>query len=99
MTAKEFLYSRIHRVVPISYARRPARPMKLTNAYKEINIIGLLYCKLRELGVLRLEHARQQDLDAVVRAWLTECSPNTVAVRITVIQHLEAHGPTCPGTG
>jgi hypothetical protein len=91
ITAKEFLYSRIHRVVPPSYGHRPARPMKLTNAYKDVNILRLLYGKLHDLGVVRLADAGQRHLDAVVRAWHTECFANTVAVRIGIIQHVEAH--------
>ncbi|QFZ20448.1 hypothetical protein [Saccharothrix syringae] len=91
-TAKEFLYSRLRHAVPTSYGKRPARLMKLTNAYKDVNILSLLYAELRAQGVTRLAHARQRHLDAVVRAWRTRCTANTIAVRIGVIQHVEAHG-------
>lgn len=93
LTAKEFIYSRIHRVVPLSYGSRTARPMKITNTYKDFIIVRQLFTELGKQGVTCLAQARQSHLDATARVWRETCVPNTLAVRIGVIQHLEAHSP------
>lgn len=93
LTAKEFIHSRIHHAIPLSYGSQAARPMKITNAYKEFIIVCQLFTELGKQGVTRLEQARQSHLDATARVWRETCVANTLAVRITVIQHLEAHSP------
>jgi hypothetical protein len=95
LTAKQYVYSRIHRPIPTAHygAAAGARPLKLTGAALETQVFTRIVTQLREQGAPRLRDVKQEHLDALVRRWRRTCSPTTVAQQMAFVRRIAAHGP------
>ncbi|MEV6851416.1 hypothetical protein [Actinoplanes sp. NPDC051411] len=91
--AKQYLHSRLNRAVAVHGAVSVARPMKVTGAYTEFSQLRLVLRALHERGITRLDGVTQAVLDTLVRSWSAECTPDTLAGRISMFTKLAAHGP------
>lgn len=90
-TAKEYLYSRIHRGIPANYLGAASRPMKITNLYGEFGEVRTILRDLAAAGAPRLADVTSEHLQAVLAGW-RHC-PDTAAGLVGVIKHIAAHGP------
>src|SRR6266508_1082853 len=95
LTAKQYLYSRIHRPIPTAHygGAAGARPLKLTCAALETQVFTRIVTQLGEQGAPRLRDVTQEHLDALVRRWRRTCSPTTVAQQMAFVRRIAAHGP------
>src|SRR6266498_4810174 len=95
LTAKQYLYSRIHRPIPTAHygGAAAARPLKLTGAALETQVFTRIVTQLGEQGAPRLRDVTQEHLDALVRRWRRTCSPTTVAQQMAFVRRIAAHGP------
>jgi hypothetical protein len=90
-TAKEYLYSRIHRGIPANYLGAASRPMKITNLYGEFGEVRAILRDLAAAGAPRLADVTSEHLQSVLAGW-RHC-PDTAAGLVGVIKHIAAHGP------
>ncbi|MCR8574284.1 hypothetical protein [Streptomyces sp. Isolate_219] len=77
--AKEYVYSRITRVIPTR--RRPfesGQPLKLTSVGADFDRYVLIIEALAERGVSCLEDATQEDLNALLRTWMSTVDASTL---------------------
>ena len=90
-TAREYLYSRINRAVPINQLSASARPMKITALCHEFTKLRTVLADLEKVGAARLAEARREHLEQVLVAWRRH--PDGAAGLVGVVKHLGAHGP------
>ena len=88
-TAKEFLYSRINRAIPVGGAT--ARPMKITNLPGEFHEVRAILADLAAAGAPRLADVTPALLTGVLARWRT--SAVAAAGKAGVVRHMAAHGP------
>ncbi|MDA8284930.1 MAG: hypothetical protein M0Z42_16925 [Actinomycetota bacterium] len=89
-TAKEYLYSRIHRGIPANQCAGTARPMKITGLAWEFNEVRVILAGLARAGAPHLAEVTREHLDEVLAAW-KHC-PDTAAGLVGVVKHMAAHG-------
>jgi hypothetical protein len=90
-TAKEYLYSRTHRAIPVNQLSGTARPMKITGLCGEFWEVRTILRDLAAVGAPDLARVTRQHLEQVLVAW--KACPDTAAGLIGVVKHLAAHGP------
>ena len=88
-TAREFLYSRINRAIPVG--GMTARPMKITNLAGEFNEVRAILADFAEAGAPRLADVTPARLAGVLARWRT--STAAAAGKAGVVRHMAAHGP------
>ncbi|MDN5757063.1 MAG: hypothetical protein L0H59_00810 [Tomitella sp.] len=88
-TAKEYIASRLQR------GSLGLGPLKATSAANELRTFHTVVTDLRNVGAIRLSDVRQSDLDAALRTWRDK--PSTAVTKVTLLKHLEAHGPFLSG--
>lgn len=88
-TAREFLYSRINRAIPVGGAT--ARPMKITNLPAEFHEVRAILADLAAAGAPRLADVTPALLTGVLARWRT--SAVAAAGKAGVVRHMAAHGP------
>jgi hypothetical protein len=88
-TAKEFLYSRINRAIPVGGVT--ARPMKITNLPGEFHEVRAILADLAAAGAPRLADVTPALLTGVLARWRT--SAVAAAGKAGVVRHMAAHGP------
>jgi len=89
-TAKEYLYSRIHRGIPANQCSGTARPMKITRLVGEFNEVRIILAGLSRAGAPRLAEVTREHLDEVLATW--KHSPDAAARLVGVVKHIAAHG-------
>jgi hypothetical protein len=90
-TAKEYLYSRIHRAIAANQLSGTTRPMKITGLCKEFWEVRVILRDLAAAGAPDLARVTRQHLDRVLTTWKRR--PDTAAGLVGVVKHLAAHGP------
>jgi hypothetical protein len=91
-TAKEYLYSRLRRAVPMGHlGDQSVKPMKLTTLAGEFNALRFVFATLASAGAPRLSEVTQGHLDAVLAACAGR--PHWARRVVQVIKHLAGHGP------
>jgi hypothetical protein len=88
-TAREFLYSRINRAVPVG--GMTARPMKITNLTREFSEVRAILADFAAAGAPRLADVTPALLTGVLAGWRT--STAAAAGKAGVVRHMAAHGP------
>lgn len=89
-TAREYLYSRLNRGIPVNQLSGTARPMKLTSLYAEFAELRLILRNLAAAGAARLADVTPRHLEEVLVTWKDR--PDTAASKVGVIKYLAAHG-------
>lgn len=89
-TAKEYLYSRIRRGIPVSKCSGTTRPMKITNIGAEFYEVRTILADLARVGAPLLAQVGQENLNEVLASW-KHC-PDTAAGFVGVLKHIAAHG-------
>ncbi len=92
-TAREFLYSRINRAVPVGGAT--ARPMKITNLPAEFCEVRAILADFAAAGASRLADVTPVLLAEVLTRWRTSAA--VAAGKAGVVRHMAAHGPFLTG--
>jgi hypothetical protein len=90
-TAKEYLFSRVHRAIPVNQLSGTARPMKITGLSGEFREVRIILRDLAAVGAPDLARVTRQHLDQVLATW--KRIPDTAAGLVGVVKHLAAHGP------
>jgi hypothetical protein len=88
-TAREFLYSRINRAIPVSGAT--ARPMKITNLAGEFGEVRAILADFAAAGAPRLADVTPALLAVALARWRTSAA--VAAGKAGVVRHMAAHGP------
>ena len=89
-TAKEYLYSRIHRGIPANQLSGTARPMKITGLYGEFWEVRTILRDLATVGAPHLAQVTREHLQQVLTTW--KHHPDTAAGLVGVVKHIAAHG-------
>jgi hypothetical protein len=90
-TAKEYLYSRLHRGVPTSYFSGPStHPMKITGLVGEFVRLRIVLAALSAAGASRLAQVTTVHLQAVLATWTDR--PELARQLVGVLKALAAHG-------
>ncbi|MGH9065189.1 MAG: hypothetical protein ACRD0L_14705 [Acidimicrobiales bacterium] len=90
LTAKEYLYSRVHRGIAANQLSGAARPMKITGLAGEFREVRMILSELAEVGAPRLAEVTAEHLEAVLARWRRR--PETAAGLVGVVKHIAAHG-------
>jgi hypothetical protein len=90
-TVKEYLYSRIRRGTYADHGTSRAKPLKITNAYGEFNLVRVILRTFRKLGADRLSDVTQEHLQAALAEW-KGISLNSASDKVAVLKHLAAQG-------
>jgi integrase len=91
-TAKEYLYSRLRRAIPISHLSGPStKPLKVTALPREFHLLRVVLRTLARVGAPRLTEVTREHLQAALAQWTTRSSWTTGLV--AVLKRLAAHGP------
>lgn len=89
-TAKEYLYSRLHRGLAVNRLAGSARPMKLTGLVTEFWKVRTILTDLARVGAPRLAEVSAAHLAEVLAGWKRH--PETAALLVGAVKHLAAHG-------
>jgi hypothetical protein len=90
-TVKEYLYSRIRRGTYAGHGTSKAKPLKITYAYNEFNLIRVILQTFHRLGAERLSDVTQEHLQAALAEWKST-SLSSAAHNVAALKHLAAHG-------
>ena len=89
-TVKEYLYSRIRRGTYADHGTSRAKPLKITNAYSEFNLIRVILRTFRGLGAERLTDVTQEQLRVALVEWKS-ISLHSAANNVAALKHLYSH--------
>jgi hypothetical protein len=90
-TAKEYLYSRLRRVVPgRGHSGVRAQPLTVSGMIGELQTFKAVVAALRDAGADRLAEVTAAHLETVRAGW---DSVETAAIYIAFLRHLADHGP------